>query len=249
MQMNTRSGLGLNLNSPAKFAIGVILTGLLAGCPSTPDKIANLPELPDDLAIGLELAHTAPVLMTKAPAAVITSAPPSENAPLPLAPNKACTAKYDGFAIYPITVCYPPYDLEQLQIASAKQSFAALGFNVKGEVDLAPKYFKLSSHLNQRFRLPWFCAVRGGPWYVHVEGAQMCNTNPNIRQFKAELLGAPEPVVVIWSGAITDVPAPLQLVGITDSGESCTCCSGVMCPDQSCKPKFDQCGVMPPAIK
>lgn len=246
--MNTQSGLGLNLHSYVQLAIGVVLTGLLAGCPSTPDKVANLPELPEEFVIGLEPAHSAPVLMTKAPIAVKTSAPSSENIPLPLAPNKACTAKFDGYAIYPITVCYPPYNLEQLEIASARQSFAALGFNAKGDADLAPKYFKLSSRLNQRFRLPWFCTVRGGPWYVHVEGAQTCNANPNIRQFKAEILGAPEPVVVIWSGAITDVPAPLQLVGITESGQSCTCCSGVMCPDQTCKPNFNQCGVMPPAI-
>jgi len=247
--MNTQSGLGLNLISSAKITAGVILTSLLVGCPSTPDRNKDLPELPADLAASLELARTAPVLMTKALTAVKTSAPPSENIPLPLAPNKACTAKWDGYVIYPITVCYPPYYLEQLETTSKSKGIAELGFKAKGTPDLAPKYFKLSSHSSLKVRFPWSCTVREGPWYAHVEGAQVCNTNPNIRQFKAEILGAPEPVAVIWSGAITDVPAPLQLVGLTESGEFCKCCSGVMCQDKSCKASLNQCEVMSPAIK
>ena len=246
--MNTRSGLGLNIFSLVRPVGGVLLIGLLAGCPTTPDKIKDLPELPAEFALDLEVAQAAPVLMTKAPVTV-TTPPPSTNLPLPLAPSKACTAKFDGYVIYPITVCYPPYNLEQIDVLIAKQSFVKLEFNTKGQADLAPKYYKLSTHPKLQHSLPWFCSVRGGPWYAHVEGAQICNANPNIRSFKAEILGAPQPVVVLWSGAITDVPAPLQLIGLTDSGEFCTCCSGVMCPDKTCKPKFDQCGVMPPALK
>jgi hypothetical protein len=90
--------------------------------------------------------------------------------------------------------------------------------------------------------------VRGGPWYARVEGAQICNANPNDRLFTAEILGAPEPVVVAWSGTLADVPAPLNLVAISQTGEACVCCSGAMCPDGRCAPDPLQCGV-PPSIR
>jgi len=158
-------------------------------------------------------------------------------------PSRACTSAYEGYVIYPITVCYPPGrwdELELAQTASLPARFSQV---------LATKYYKLSAHPQARFGLPWFCSVRGGPWYGRVEGAQICNANPNIRSFKAEILGAPEPVVVLWSGTLADVPPPLVLAAISQTGEFCTCCSGVMCPDGSCKPSFNSCGVMPPALK
>ena len=100
-----------------------------------------------------------------------------------------------------------------------------------------------------RAGLPWFCSVRGGPWYGHVEGAQICNVNPNVRSFRAEILGAPEPVVVVWSGALGDVPPPLNLAAISESGEFCVCCSGTMCPNGNCVPNPQQCTIGPPALK
>jgi hypothetical protein len=53
-------------------------------------------------------------------------------------------------------------------------------------------------------------------------------------------------MVIIWSGSLTDAPPPLNLTNVNQTGESCFCCSGVMCPDQSCKPKFDMCFQGPP---
>jgi hypothetical protein len=235
--MKTRGGL----NSFVRPAMGAVVCGLLAACSRTPDRVRDLPELPADFAQNLEAAHTAPVLVTKPRAPATTTTPPS-NTPLPLAPNKACTSIYDGYVTYPIAVCYPPFNVDNLGLAT--QAF-------KSSVDpaLASKFYKLSSHPRVRLGRPWFCTVRGGPWYAHVEGAQICNANPNIRSFTAEILGAPESVVVLWSGALTDVPPPLNLSGISQTGEQCTCCSGVMCPDGSCKPNLNLCGVMPPAVK
>jgi len=64
-----------------------------------------------------------------------------------------------------------------------------------------------------------------------------------------KLVRDPEPVVVLWSGSLSDVPPPLKLPAIVQTGEFCTCCSGFMCPDGSCKPNLNQCDVMPPAVK
>lgn len=227
------------------LSAGIMVCVLLSGCAATPNVVRDLPELPAQFAKDLALARTAPVLMTKpaAPPASLMS-PPASGA-LPLAPSKACTSVYEGYVLYPITVCYPPTDFfERLNLEVARSAPAS------GKTpDIAISYYKLTSHPQARFGLPWFCSVRSGPWYGHVEGAQICNTNLNVRQFKAEILGAPEPVVVVWSRTLNDVPPPLNLLGISQTGEFCTCCSGSMCPDGRCVPNPNQCGVMPPALK
>ncbi len=225
------------------LSASVVVCGLLAGCAVTPNVVRDLPELPAEYARDLAVARTAPVLMTKP---VAKPAPPIESGPVSLAPSKACTSVFDGYVIYPITVCQPPTEFfESLDLTLAQAPAPA-----PGKTGVLPvKYFKLTSHPQVRFGLPFFCTVRGGPWYAHVEGAQICNVNPNTRLFKAEILGAPESVVVTWTGALTDVPPPLNLTGIQQTGEFCSCCSGVMCPSGNCVPNINQCGVGPPALR
>jgi hypothetical protein len=223
----------------------VAACAVLAGCAQTPPQIAELPELPIELARDLAPARTAPVLMTRpAPAATPAPLPPRPQTPPLLAPARACTAVFEGYVTYPITVCYPPtLVFERLELAAARDAPQPPGATGV----LPARYFKLSAL--SRFGLPWFCSVRSGPWFAHIEGAQICNVDPNVRAFNAVILGAPEPVAVIWSGALTDVPPPLALVSMPQVSEFCTCCSGFMCPDGSCKPNFDMCGVGPPAAK
>ena len=224
--------------------VAAVVCGVLSACAVTPDSIRALPELPADFAKDLAPARTAPVLMTKPATATPAVAPPPSTGPI-FAIARACTAIYEGYVIYPITVCYPPTALYETLVMGAVEAPAP-----SGKVPILPtKYFKLSSHPQARIGGPWFCTVRGGPWYGHVEGQQFCNTNPNIRSFKADILGAPEPVVVVWSGTLSDVPPPLNLLGIQQTGEFCVCCSGIMCPDGTCKLDPQQCGVMPPAVK
>ena len=241
--MNKRTGLETRVWNA--LSAGTVMVALLGGCAVTPSTVRDLPELPPEFARDLAIARTAPVLMTESATTVAPLEPRPAGPTVLLAPSKACTAIFDGYVLFPITVCYPPpvfYDALILDAAAAP---------VVGNTLVPPvKYFKLTSHpLTSVVRLPWFCSVRSGPWYAHVEGQQICNTNPNIRQFKAELLGAPEPVVVVWSGALSDVPPPLNLFGIQQTGEFCTCCSGFMCPDGSCKPNPNQCSIGPPAVK
>jgi hypothetical protein len=215
---------------------------LAVGCAGVPRVVSDLPELPAEYAKDLVLARTAPVLITRpaGPAPQVLPKPPGPG--IALAPARACTSIHEGYATYPITVCYPPtvlYETLSLQPAGAAPPAPPRGL---------ARYFKLTSHPEARFGLPWFCSVRSGPWYARVEGAQICNADPNIRVFTAQLLGAPEPVVVVWTGPIgTPPPPPLVLVAVTPSGESCVCCSGFMCPDGRCVPDFKHCEVKPPA--
>jgi hypothetical protein len=213
---------------------------LLGACAATPDATRDLPELPANLAKELVAARTAPVLMTGP--LLRARDIPVPTTPLPLAPPRACTTVYEGYVTYPITVCSLPV-LEQAIAGiarSAPATPAARSFEAR--------HFKLSAHPASGVAFPpWFCTVRSGPWYAYIEGRQICNVDPNVRVFTAQMLGAPEPVVVTWTGALEEAPAPLKLVSVAPTGEFCVCCSGVMCPDGSCKPKFEHCQVKPPA--
>ena len=210
---------------------------LLIACAAQPPGLRELPELPAEFAQNLAIAHTAPVLMTKpAPGAALSQSPSS---PAPAAAARACTAVYDGYVVYPITVCYPPSELSStLQLSSAAETPPT----ARAPAISPPRFFKLSVHPLVSIAFPWLCTVRGGPWYGHVEGKQFCNSNPNIRGWTAEILGAPEPVVVTWSGTLNDVPPPLQLAAISETTEICTCFSGFTCPNGSCAPSPQACG-------
>jgi len=224
---------------------GIVAFGLMAGCSRTPPAIRDLPELPAESSKDLALARTAPVLMTKSATVATPPQPPDGGAIFQIA--RACTTYYDGYVVYPITVCYPPSHLFENIVVGAFDTPGLDG----GVMSKAPatKYFKLTSPPQASVGGHWFCSVRGGPWFGHVEGQQFCGVDPNIRLFHAVLLGAPENVVVNWTGALTDVPPPLNLFGISPSGESCVCCSGVTCPNGNCAPDPQHCGIGPPALK
>lgn len=214
------------------------LLAALAACASKPHTgVAGLPELPANLAKTLVKGDAAPVLMTRD----VDASRPLEKLRATesnLAIARSCTDSWDGYVLYPMTVCYPPTaQFESVAI----DRLTARNARAQGAID-APAYFKLSAHPFVNIRQPWFCTVRGGPWYAHVEGKQMCNTDPNVRLFTAELLGAPQSVVVSWSGTLEDVPAPLELPALSFTKQVCICCSGVTCPDGSCKPNISQCG-------
>ena len=225
------------------LSAGVIMCGLLSGCAVTPDAIRGLPELPSEFAKDLAVARTAPVLMTK-PAATAPTLEPRPAGPI-FAIARACTAIYEGYVLYPIAVCYPPTALYGTLDVGAVEAPAPADRTAA----LPVRYFKLSSHPQARIGGPWFCVVRSGPWFGHVEGQQICGVDPNVRLFKADILGAPEPMVVFWSGTLNDVPPPLNLLGIAQTKEFCVCCSGIMCPNGTCKPDLQYCDVMPPAVK
>jgi hypothetical protein len=223
-----------------KSAAFVLSCALVGGCALIPSAVDRLPELPQELARDLAVARTAPMLITQ-PASPAIMPAPAAPAPLPLAPNKACTSVYEGYIAYPVTVCTPPFlQFDQL-LAKADDGAPAPPAAVPPQ-----RSYKLSAHPLGEIRRPWWCSVSNGPWYVRVEGKQLCNVDPNVRQFTA-VLNAPAPVVIIWPGGLTDAPPPLNLSNVPQTGVSCTCCSGVMCPDQSCKPKFDMCVQGPPA--
>jgi hypothetical protein len=225
----------------------VAICALLAACAQTPALINSLPELPAEIARDLAPARTAPVLITQ-PLRLAPPVAPRPETPPALAPARACTAVYEGYVTYPITVCYPP--TATLDAAMLAREAASSNPPPPGTIGVLPsRFFKLSSHPLVAAGFPWFCSMRSGPWFGHIEGRQLCNVDPNVRLFTAQILGAPEPVVVTWSGQLGDVPAPLQLPAVTQKSEFCTCCSGIGCPDGRCVANIDQCGVGPPALK
>jgi len=223
---------------------GLIACAVLAACAIVlPQALRDLPELPAEFARDLAVADTAPVLMTKPARSAAPSVP--RPSPPPPAPARACTTHYAGYVIYPFTVCYPPSVLyDMLKLAAASETPAASGVTIS-----PPQVFKLTSHPLVSFGSFWYCTVRSGPWYAEVSGAQTCNANPNILSFTAAISGAPEPVFTSWSGTLADVPPPLKLVAISETGQFCTCCSGVTCPNGACAPDSQHCGVGPPAAR
>jgi hypothetical protein len=238
-----------NANRRGPFWAGIAASGLLAACPSskTPPAIEALPELPAELARDLAVGRTAPVLMTSPSAATTTKPPALHDGGAIFAIARACTTYDDGYVLYPMTVCYPPTDLYEKLVVGAVEARAP---HPDRKVQPSPtRYFKLSSHPLVGRGGPWFCTTRSGPWYAHVVGQQLCGVDPNIRVFHADILGAPQTVVVNWTGALTDVPPPLNLFGISPSSpETCVCCSGVTCPNGNCAPDLQHCGVGPPAV-
>jgi len=224
----------------------LVVSGLLSACAPTPSVVRALPELPAEFARDLAVARTAPVLMTKPAAVAAAPTPRPAGTPVPLALAKACNATLEGYVLFPITVCHPPNDLYgSLDLSAAAQRASV----ARGTAVPPAQYFKLSSHPQVTVGFPWFCTVRSGPWYGHVEGRQFCNANPNVRSFTAEIVGAPEPVVVVWAGTLDDVPPPLRLVSISQTDEVCVCCSGFTCPNGNCVLDPKQCDAMPPALK
>ena len=217
---------------------------VLTACAVLPQALRDLPELPPEFARDLAVADTAPVLMTRPARATAPAVVRPLPRPSPLAPAKACTTPYAGYVTYPITVCYPPSVLVNELKVSASDTPPAHGMTIS-----PPRFFKLTSHPLVSVGAIWFCTVRSGPWYAELQGKQMCDINPNFRTFTAEILEAPETVVVVWSGTLSDVPAPLNLAAISEMPAICTCCSGVTCPDGSCAPDFQHCGVARPAAR
>ncbi len=220
------------------LTMGAVLASLLTGCHHASDAVRDLPELPQEFARNLAPARTAPVLVTRPAAPPIKIEPISPGGPI-YALKSACTSYWDGYVVYPIAVCYPRTDYYKAMILSTAAAAPVIG----KQVVMPVQFFKLSSGPGVRSGYPWFCSVRGGPWYAQVRGAQICDTDPNIRSFRAEILGAPESVVEVWSGTLNDVPPPLILFGITQSSpDTCTCCSGTTCPNGSCVPPGHSCG-------
>jgi hypothetical protein len=231
----------LESSAPRTPWIYLITCVLLIACVAQPPTFSDLPELPPEFAQNLAIAHTAPVLMTKSARALPQ---PTSRGPI-LAIARACTTDYGGYVTYPIAVCYPPGELAE----TLERSRAETPPPTRAGAISPPPSFKLSSHPLVSIRTPWYCTVRNGPWYAHVEGAQHCGANPNIRSWTAQILGAPEAVVVTWAGAINDVPPPLNLTAISQTNEFCVCCSGFTCPNGNCVTNPQLCGGGgPPAV-
>jgi hypothetical protein len=203
---------------------------LFAGaCRHEDDAVSKLPELPDELRATLGRSLMAPVLMTQSktfPPAAHPAPPPTS---LP-AVNTVCVRYYKGYIVYPITVCYPPSIL-----------VGGLNWNNVQATDRpptapAPRLYKLSSFPGLTISRALYCTQLGGPWYAEVTETPRCE-NINASDFRLDIIAAPQPVSISWTGAFTDAPPPVNTNLFSEAGEGmCTCCNGgTWCPStQSC---------------
>jgi hypothetical protein len=219
---------------------------LFAGaCRREEDPVSKLPELPDELRATLAPSAVAPVLMTGSKT-VTPPARPAQETRLRPAISTVCVRHYKGYVIYPITVCYPP-------------SFLVNGLNVEAVqarinpavVPLTGSY-KLSSFPGMRVPPAFYCTVRGGPWYAEVTETPTCE-NPLVSTFRLDIIAAPQPVEIVWTGMLTDAPAPINPNLLMQTSEdNCTCCNGgTLCPNGSCPPPGSSCSIhtSPPAAR
>lgn len=217
------------------------LSVLIGSCNRTPnpsDLLKRLPELPPQLAHNLRSTKIANVLMTKDP-------PPVQKAAVkPLLPKqRSCVKNYDAYVVYPMTLCFPPGDLLGPELAGAKAQAEPPGWSPASQ---PARYYKLSRSSFASL----FCRVSGGPWYARVTTTESCADLPD--QSVLTILGAPQPLTVVWSGGINDVPAPFNSNSFAFEGEACSCCGGFTpCPppdEGRCVPHGVSC-TSNPAVK
>ena len=216
-------------------------------CRSSEGNLDRLPELPAELAANLQPSRTTPVLMTRAPKRPAGSLQQDAGKIMPRAVSKVCVRNYQGYVVYPIVVCYPPNilleGLDWSAIQATERNTAAAA-----AATATSKYYKLTSFPNLSLNRPLFCSAKGGPWFASVTEQPRCD-NINVSDFRLEIQGAPESVVLIWSGTLSDVPAPINPDLLTFAGEgSCICCNGgTLCSDGRCIPPGRSCDIGPPA--
>ena len=155
--------------------------------------------------------------------------------------QRSCTTRYAGFnIIYPMTVCFPWPDLVTGLVAASSRvpDWTPAAQSVK--------HVNLSAARAAAFRLSPFCRVSGGPWFAQVTTTESCDDAiPD--QSVLEIIGAPQPFSIQWTGDLRDIPAPFSEQQFSLWGlPSCSCCAGfTQCPDGSCVPHGTSCDIHP----
>jgi len=155
--------------------------------------------------------------------------------------QRSCTTRYAGFnIIYPMTVCFPWPDLVTGLVAASSRvpDWTPAAQSVK--------HVNLSAARAAAFRLSPFCRVSGGPWFAQVTTTESCDDAiPD--QSVLEIIGAPQPFSIQWTGDLRDIPAPFSEQQFSLWGPpSCSCCAGfTQCLDGRCVPHGTSCDIHP----
>lgn len=177
--------------------------------------IADLPELPAEMAAQLELSISDPVVMTHA---LVLLSETQKDLPTTANRNRAqqCSWDYLSQVNYPIVRCYP-----QNSLTSALKLTAET------------QHYKLNHFQGQQLASPYLCSVQVGPWASQVTEAESCNANvPNAFSLRA----ATPKVELSWFGNWENAPRHDSLNIVVDElyilREGCACCEGFRwCPN------------------
>ena len=235
------------MRSASLLALSLVLLSL--SCNRSPDPnqvVGRLPELPAYFADNLEATKIPNVLMTKAPAPIHKPADAKATVPKPRAPKqRSCVDKFAGYVVYPLTVCFPPFDLVNTgELAAIESQTTPSGWSPASS---STRYYKLSKSNTVAFTDRLFCRQSGGPWYAEVTTTISCEDSvPDISQLA--IIAGPQPFGIVWDGDLRDIPPPFNPSSFGFVGESCTCCAGfTQCPDGRCLPHGVSCTITPAA--
>jgi hypothetical protein len=212
---------------------------------SSYDVISRLPELP------LEPFEVAGKLGYSDRGPFVTIKPhkqpePTKPATPPMPPkSQAFIRTYLSQAVYPRVICYHPGDQRPTRLPRTVDTVEARGRPSTDFVAIArqERFYKLSALNDVRFRNPYWCSVRAGPWLAMAVERESCTTGePNSWEFF--IVEMPE-VSLHWYGTWEDMPAypSLQVFGHGLIDERWDCCGGFKwcATTQSCIPNQVPC--------
>jgi hypothetical protein len=158
--------------------------------------------------------------------------------------QRSCTTKYWGYVDYPMTVCSGWGDF--VTGLGSKTVVASPNVADRMPPSRSVEHLKLSAVPSVASRVSRFCHVSGGPWAAQVTTTEFCNDY--VPDFSVlEIVGAPEPLSIQWSGDITNIPTPFRKQDFVLAGTPvCSCCGGFSeCPDGRCVPRGTSCDIHP----
>ena len=184
---------------PARITIlaGLVpaaLMAIAASCTSR-DPVADLAELPSQLASKLQIVPGRAMLATK----LWAKAPPPTQPPPPCAPDST-SAYYDARITTPITVCT---NLNWSETELFDKALMPAGASVT--------HCKLNSASDASglqvtgLHFPIFCSTSNGPWSAQLESDRLCvgTCSP---QNTLTVTGIPNTVVFFWGGQFNAPP-------------------------------------------
>jgi len=175
---------------------------LFAGC-TPPDPVAGLEELPADMARSLRAAADLPVLAT----ALDPSDPAPPSGPFqPFCAADASTRILDARVSTPIVVCTRDEEPTAADCVlwpgrSTPSTFKLTDLGVVADLDDAVAW-----------QPPLVCETSDGPWNAILKIERFCSGSCSPLNTLI-VVGAPNPVVFVWWGALEDHPDGFGLVG------------------------------------
>ena len=168
------------------------------------DDVRRLDELPQDVAAQLKRVPNTNLLINAPPLAAGPSCGTPSNTVRP------CANQFEHriFALYPVTICYPPeFPTEGILVEQQPPG--------SGPTPPRPptRTFKLSSHGGTTAIGPLRCVVKSGPFGISILEAEDCSRTVANHFAVGGLVPCEGCPKLEWCGELRDNPPPLQLIG------------------------------------